>query len=193
MIRGFGRSLDGGFHVWRIGLLIRRSTLKSEIPVDQEKERIMKKQKEPGIKHWTIEELIRKSGRIMNNPVMAAIAAHAPSPTAADEYVKILGWPNEVASQVRHAVRLRQKFPESWENFKMATVRSCESLSFAKDGLPDIFGPDSALSQGTIAGKCVSPQKHWPVIFRELRYKSKARKSPTVTTFDLDGTGGWND
>ena len=126
-------------------------------------------------KDWTIEELSKKSGKIMNNPIMAAIAAYAPSPTAADLYVQSLAWPNGVAAQVRNSIRLRDKFPVAWENFRYATTRFSESFIFAKDGLPKIFGHDATLSQGIRAGNSASLHGHWPILFREIQYRSKSR------------------
>ncbi len=62
----------------------------------------------------TLRKLITEAGFVLDHPILLKIVESAPSPKAADEYILSLGWPNGLAHRVRQAVKLKQKYPEIW-------------------------------------------------------------------------------
>lgn len=78
----------------------------------------------------TVRALIGKVGSGLDNPMLAAIAEAAPSPTAADHHItQTLGWPNSVGRVVRDMVRLRQQVNhETWKGLVDSELRPSDVL-----------------------------------------------------------------
>jgi len=64
-------------------------------------------------------DLVTKCKDVISHPWARMIAEKAPSGTKADDFVKDdLGWPNEVARQVRALTYLRIRFPEFYREYE---------------------------------------------------------------------------
>lgn len=69
-------------------------------------------------------DLVAKCKDVVSHPWARMIAEKAQSGTQADDFVKIqLGWPNEVARQVRALTYLRMRFPEFYQEHEDISQR----------------------------------------------------------------------
>ncbi|MBI4708638.1 MAG: hypothetical protein HY764_00295 [Candidatus Portnoybacteria bacterium] len=146
-------------------------------------------------KEWTARELIEGSGGVLDNFILREIVECSSSPKAADEYIKLLGWPNNVAKKVRNASRLKFKFPKQWELFKESSVRPVEIFSFCQIATPFLFKHGVEISDGIVFEKATRSFKHWPLLLRDFRcyaprcssLDGEYKKEKATTTKRIDG------
>ncbi len=138
-------------------------------------------------KHWTIRELITEMGHVLDNPMLAAIVEAASTPTAADRYIKRLGWPSTLAKKVRHAVRLYQFYkglPLEWAKIKTSAIRPVDSL-FRFSDEESLFSDDGVFPNVSFKFEDYEVNRsNWPLFLREFQWRESYNH---VSTFDDTG------
>lgn len=124
-------------------------------------------------------ELIKRATPVMGNPIALYIVECAPTPKAADEYVKSLHWPNTVALQVRALANLRRSFgPEGRINIregKTAYETLVREAGDPSNFMCDDFIPSSILGVQAAGRLCLGSDsipidcEEWPYLLRELK------------------------
>jgi len=131
---------------------------------------------------------------VLDDPMLVGIIEAAPSPKAADDHIKSLGWSNDLARQVRDMVRLRQeviKNPvgDTWKLLTTTTKRRAYT-SYAFGGSTIDCWPDVEASTKFIFGPCSNLRHHeLPFLLRELRFPCLC-PGAEYTTIDGQGKAG---
>ena len=123
----------------------------------------------------TVRALIGKVGSGLDNPMLAAIAEAAPSPTAADHHItQTLGWPNSVGRVVRDMVRLRQQVNhETWKGLVDSELRPSDVLFKFNEMHNGLW-----FETGMNWAREIINRGDWPLFLREMKMHD------TVTTYD---------
>ncbi len=125
----------------------------------------------------TLRQLIAGSGEVFDNPILMRIIQAAPSPHAADRHIQQLGWPNDLAREVRNAARIKERFPKTWADLSTSSVRPADGLF---KFVPVDFWEGMEMSESLHFGG-ISVAKDWPFFLRDFRSPSG------ITTFDGKG------
>ncbi len=142
--------------------------------------------KEEERKNWTLRELLEESGRVYDNPVLRAKIEAAPSPKAADEHMLRLGWPTELAKKVRHAVRLKQLFPEVWKEIIKTNIRPADSLCYFFEKYKAFPSHDIRVNTELSFDEWRADRGDWPFFLKSFSYWDE--HGLVLSTIDGDGT-----
>ena len=74
-------------------------------------------------------KLINTAGNTLINPFLNELIKAAPSPKSTDNYITgVLNLGNDLAKQLRAAVKLKQRYPHIWKEVTRTNQRPAERL-----------------------------------------------------------------
>ncbi len=136
----------------------------------------------------TLRGLINNAGFVLDHPILLKIIESAPTAKIADDYIKYLGWSNDLARRVRAAVKLKQKFPQLWAEILKNDIKFSFFNWYYHNGIATYPVPQTEFLYGNrTSGNESIETKDWPYFLRELTFSNNNGKSQFDTFSSLSG------
>lgn len=133
-----------------------------------------------------VHNLLTSIGSIVENPIFVEIIDSAAKPSAARSYVELLGWDSDIASRVRKAVQLKNKYGGTWKDIKRSQPPPSSMLEYNEDEYEHL-GIDIRTGKEMADYLLISDGKKIPFFLRDFEFIDP-NKPGKFNTFDYDHT-----